>query len=172
MTFSTFRSSSMRRRFLQRKESDCPPQLFSSVIQIVRHWDFRGRGRGRRVLNLEFRLKKSGRTDQLKHRYIYNVNTCKLGSYVIQIFDYIFELTRRFRGLGWYPVSIQFFWAFRNVGPLTSDRTEMLRETRRRGLARVISFTLAPLEEIRYGYELLHCDCRAEEPRLRAQNAG
>jgi hypothetical protein len=42
----------MDRRFLQRKEPDCP-QLFCSVILIVKHQDFRGRRQGReRVLNL------------------------------------------------------------------------------------------------------------------------
>jgi len=43
----------MRRRFLQRKEPDCPA-IILSVILIVKHQDFRGRGRRRargRVLN-------------------------------------------------------------------------------------------------------------------------
>jgi len=39
-------SSSMRRRFLQRKEP-IVPRLFCSVILIVGHLDLRGRGRRR-----------------------------------------------------------------------------------------------------------------------------
>jgi hypothetical protein len=54
------------------------------------------------------------------------------------------------------------FLGISEAGPLRSDRTEMLRETSRRGLARVISFGLSRLAEIKYGYELLLCYGRAE----------